>query len=134
MGMLPPNMASSTPRGNPTGKGALLNLPSGTAPPIPTTPYVDPTMQGGGTTRATPRTRERTSEDVALGPKVGELGAPRGPAPGPGGNAGKSAPSMVLTTPNSYVDPLLVQRLLAKARTGYGGTFLTGPRGVLGGG
>jgi hypothetical protein len=109
-------------------------LPDSASKPPPTKPYVDPTMQGGGTTKATTRTRERTSEDVALGPKVGELGAPRGPASGPGGNAGTSAPLMLLKTPDQYVDPLLVQRLLAKARTGYGGTFLTGPRGVVGGG
>jgi hypothetical protein len=119
MGMLPPN---------PKGLGAVANW---SAPkPTPDVQPLDPAMQGASTSYARPR-RERVSEDRALAPQDAKLGGSPAASPtgSPTGSVGAGGPAPLLT-PNQYVDPLFVQRLLAKARTGYAGTFLTGPRGV----
>jgi hypothetical protein len=119
MGMLPPDAALSTPK--------AVAERSKIVPPA--APVVDPTMQGRTVTPAGARSG---NEDFARG--LGPAGGPGSSAQTAGASGPRRAPLPPLVTPNSYVDPLLVQRLLAKARSGYGGTFVTGPRGVLGGG
>jgi hypothetical protein len=86
-------------------------------PPFPPITPVDPTMQPSGTTGpgVTPGGR----------PSLDALGAPSAP----------STTTPPTTLPGArratgYVDPTLIERLRAKARKGYAGTFLTGPQGV----
>lgn len=129
MGMLPPDAAKNT--GTVLMGGSPIRLPSeaGKVPALPPLTPLDPTMQGASST-SRPAGPRSSSEDFQRSPKDPGIGLIQ-PT---GGSSGPARPPAhpVVSTPNQYVDPLLVERLRARARSGYAGTFLTGPQGVLG--